>query len=472
MSIKSLGKQSLIYGFGHILARLVTFLLLPMYTHVFTPSQYGTISLAYAFIGFAMVLYRYGMDTALMKFSVQEDGKSRQNHITAIIISQFVTGIILSFMLHVFRDPLSWVVLGSANQEWISYIAIILFFDSIWNLPMLLLRSEERPVIYMSFSLLNVIMTMGLNIYFVIHLGKGVDGVFEANMIASGTIFILTLPILYNRIHIQSFNKGIIKKVLLFAIPFLPAGLFTMVMELSDRYLLEWLAGTSAVGLYSAGKKLGMLGLVIIMGFNMGWTPYFLKRVKEKDARSDFSKIATIFLGILGYLLLVVILWIPSIMRFSIAGKSLIGSEFWTCEPIVSAILIGYFFFGIYVLQLPGIYKEERTKWIPVFRLIGALIMIVSGYVFIPIYSEIGAAYSVILAFLGMSISIFIINNKTYKVPYNWLGIVFPLIFVVISTQFEFNTIERFGMIIVYPIVWFSFILNKDEKIGIKSLVQ
>jgi O-antigen/teichoic acid export membrane protein len=135
---------------------------------------------------------------------------------------------------------------------------------------------------------------MGLNIYFVIYLMKGVQGVFEANIVASGLIFLITLPIIYNRIDLQSFDKKIFKDVLLFALPFLPAGLFTMVMELSDRYLLEWLADTSAVGLYSAGKKLGMLGLVIIMGFNMGWTPYFLKRIKEKDARSDFSKITSI----------------------------------------------------------------------------------------------------------------------------------------------------------------------------------
>ena len=70
MSIKSLGKESLIYGFGHVMARMVTFLLLPLYTHYFSPDQYGIISLSYAFIGFALIIYRYGMDTALMKYAV------------------------------------------------------------------------------------------------------------------------------------------------------------------------------------------------------------------------------------------------------------------------------------------------------------------------------------------------------------------------------------------------------------------
>jgi Na+-driven multidrug efflux pump len=160
------------------------------------------------------------MDTALMKYSVQKNGESRKKHITVIILSQLITGLSISLLLYVFREPLAPIILGSTDTNWLSYIAIILFFDSIWNLPMLLLRSEQRPIIYVSLSLLNVFVTMGLNIYFVIYLMKGVQGVFEANIVASGLIFLITLPIIYNRIDLQSFDKKIFKDVLLFALPF------------------------------------------------------------------------------------------------------------------------------------------------------------------------------------------------------------------------------------------------------------
>ena len=82
MSIKILGKESLIYGTGHVLARLITFLLLPIYTHVFSPEEYGVVSLAYAFLGFSMMFYRYGMDTALLKYSVQKKGQDRDEYIS------------------------------------------------------------------------------------------------------------------------------------------------------------------------------------------------------------------------------------------------------------------------------------------------------------------------------------------------------------------------------------------------------
>ena len=93
MSIKDLGKQSIIYGFGHVLARLVTFLLLPIYTHTFDQGEYGILSLAYAFIGFALIIYKYGMDTALMKYGVQKLNLDRSKHITVILITQVLTSI-------------------------------------------------------------------------------------------------------------------------------------------------------------------------------------------------------------------------------------------------------------------------------------------------------------------------------------------------------------------------------------------
>jgi Membrane protein involved in the export of O-antigen and teichoic acid len=295
MSIRDLGKQSLIYGFGHVLARLITFLLLPLYTHSFTQEEYGAVSLAYAFIGFGLILYRYGMDTALMKFSVQTTGDEKIKHITVIIISQIITGIMFTLIFYLSRNLSAYWVLGVHKPDWMVYLSIILLLDSLWSLPLLILRAEQKATLFISFSLLNVVVTMFLNILFVVHLKNGIEGVFKANILASGLLLFTSFPIIIQRIKIRAFDKSTLIKILKFAIPFLPAGVFTMVMELSDRYLIEYMLGTKDVGLYSAGKKMGMLGLTAVMGFNMGWTPYFLKKGKERGARLEFSKITTLF---------------------------------------------------------------------------------------------------------------------------------------------------------------------------------
>jgi len=472
MSIKALGKQSLIYGIGHVMARLITFLLLPLYTHTFTQVEYGALSLAYAFMGFALIIYRYGMDTALMKYSVQKSGQNRKKYITIIIGVQAITGIVFTLLLYLSRNITAVYVLGINRPDWMIYLSVILFFDSMWNLPMLILRSEERAGPFIIFSLLNVILTMILNILFVVCWDSGIEGVFKANVIASSSVFFFSLPIILKRIKLSLFEKEALMKIVRFALPFLPAGIFTMIMELSDRYLLEFYLGTAEVGLYSAGKKMGMLGLTVVMGFNMGWTPYFLKRGKQKGARIEFSKITTLFLGIMGYVTVLVSIWIPNIMRFSIGGSTLIGSEFWACEQVVSTILIGYFFFATYVIQLPGVYMKEITSWVPIFRIIGASSLILSSVIFIPTFGFLGAAYSVVFAFIFMSMSIYFKTNKIYPIAYNWRGILYPIFFLIIIQFHIDDLITRALISLLYPTLWYVVAINKEEKTGLKRLFK
>ena len=472
MSIKALGKQSLIYGVGHILARLITFLLLPLYTHTFTQDEYGALSLAYAFMGFALIIYRYGMDTALMKYSVQKQGLERNKYITVIIGSQLITGILFTIILYWTRTYSAEYVLGLDRPDWMVYLAVILFFDSLWSLPMLILRSEERPIPFIFFNLLNVILTMALNIIFVVYWGQGIEGVFKANIIASSIIFFSTTPILIKRINLGFFEKEIFTIVCKFALPFLPAGIFTMIMELSDRYLLEFYLGTAEVGLYSAGKKMGMLGLTVVMGFNMGWTPYFLKRGKEKGAKIEFSKIGTLFLGLMGYITLLVSVWISNIMRFSLGGTTLIGPEFWECEPVVKVILMGYFFFGVYVIQLPGVYMKEITAWVPIFRICGALTLILTSMILIPQVGFIGAAYAVLAAFILMSLVIYYKTYRIYPVSYNWKGLLYPICVLLVVQIYEFDLLLKLFASILYPVLWYFAATTKNEKNGIKRFLK
>ncbi len=469
MAIKNLGKQTLIYGLGHVLARLITFLLLPLYTHTFTKEAYGAISLAYAFMGFAIILYRYGMDTALMKFSVQKDGKEKKEHTSVIIITQIITSITFSLILYLSRDSTAIYVLGVDRPDWMTFVIIILFLDSFWNLPMLILRSEEKAIPFIFFSLINVTVTMVLNIYFVVYNGNGVEGVFKANIFASGLVSVLSIPIVIRIIRFKLFDRKIFFKILNFSIPFLPAGIFTMIMELSDRYIIEWLLGTPEVGLYSAGKKMGMLGLTAVMGFNMGWTPYFLKRGKIDNAKDEFKTITTIFLGLIGFICFLVSLWISEIIRIPIFGTTLIGEEFWGCEPIVTLILIGYFFFGTYVIQLPGIYIKEKTKWIPVFRAIGAFVLILSSLIFIPIFGIIGAAYSVVIAFFSMSLAIYTKLQFIYPISYNWVPVLIPVFFLFIAYLGVKSITFKIFLTIIFPIIWYLFALDIKEQKALRK---
>ena len=230
MSLKTLGKESLIYGFGHVISRLITFLLLPIYTHAFSTKEYGIISLAYAFMGFALVVYKYGMDTALMKFSVQSEHSERKSYISSIYMLQFFTSLIFSVFLFLIRNSIAEPIIGINDGSLISLIAVVIFLDNLWNHHLLILRSENKSISFILLNLLNVIITMLLNVIFVLKWGYGIVGVLYANLIASAAVFILSLPIILKRFSILGINPEILKDVIKFGIPFLPAGLLTMVM--------------------------------------------------------------------------------------------------------------------------------------------------------------------------------------------------------------------------------------------------
>jgi len=472
MSIKSLGKDSLIYGFGHILTRLVTFFLLPLYTHIFTPEEYGVVSLAYAFMGFTMILYRYGMDTALLKYSVQKKGQEKGQYISTIYCIQVITSIVFSSIIFLSRGFITKVVLGVDKPEWIGFLSGILLLDTLWNLAVLLLRAEEKPISFVFFNLTNVLSTMGLNIFFVVFLKMGIGGVLLANLIASSIVFIFSFPIIVKRVSLTEIRPIVFETIIKFAIPFLPAGIFTMIMELSNRYMLNWMAGTREVGLYSAGHKLGIFGLIVVMGFNMGWTPYFLKQGMSDNAKKDFAQIATIFLGFLGFVITTVSLWITEIMRIPIGQQTLIGNQFWASEDIVYCILIAYFFFGTYVIQLPGIYIKEMTSWIPVFRAIGAAINILLNIIFIPKYGVVGSAWATVFAFMFMSLSVFIRCHKIYPVSYNWLAWFYPIIFMGVVFITNDDMLLRVVATLIYPIIWFLFVINNEEKSVLKNFIK
>lgn len=464
MSIKVLGKQSAIYGLGTVLGRLIPFLLLPLYTNVFTTEEFGVMALAYVLIGFVLIIYRYGMDTALMKFYVDADQDDKNKYFTIIFSAQVTTSLLFSTLLILSSGTLSPILLGTTNKVLMQLVSIILFFDALWMLPLIILRAEERPLSYILLAVMGVTVQFTLNIVMVVVLKLGVKGVLLANILSSASLFVFTLPIIIKRFRFNYLNNKMFGEILRFGLPFFPAGIFTVIMELSDRFLLEWLTDTATVGIYSAGHKLGMFGSLLVTGFNMGWMPYFLRRGKKPGAKLDFSRITTIFLGSMGFLIVLVSLWIDALVRLEIGGFSFFGADFWGSTKIVPLILMSYYFLGFYVLQMPGIYLKGKTDWVPVFRLFGASIMVVLCFGMIPVFTMLGAAWAKVISYGSMALFVWLKIRKDYSTPYNWIGILFPPLYLIIITlipgTFEFKIIATIG----YPLLWLMFILDPSSR--------
>ena len=456
MSIRKLGKQSLIYGFGHVLARLVTFLLLPLYTNVFTAREYGVVALFYTFLSFMNVIMRYGLGAAFLKFYVSADNSEKNAIFTNVITSLFITGIPFFLVWHGCRNFLSPIILGVHEPSFISIMGIIIVLDTIWSIPLLGFRAENRPGTFIIFSLLNVGITIGLNLFLILQMNMGIDAIFLSNLSASLVIFLLSLPFIYQRFEFVLLSKERWKSILTFALPFLPAGLFSMAMEVADRYILKLLTDLSTVGIYNAGYKVGMLMMLAVTAFNFGWQPFFLEQGRESDQEEMFGKITTFVLAGLGFIWLMLLLWADDLIQLKIMGYSFFGEEFQQSLPIVPWIALGYLFYGFYVLQTPGIFLKDRPGIAAWTRLIGATSNILLCFLLIPLYGALGAAMATCFAFFIMFLVMYRWNTKLYPIQLEWKKLCFITVFLIggflVSNAANDNQFTNILITGLYPI--------------------
>ena len=138
---------------------------------------------------------------------------------------------------------------------------------------------------------------------------------------------------------------------------------------------------------------------------------------------------------------------------------------------MIHVILLAYFFFGTYVIQLPGIYIKEITNWIPIFRAVGAIVNIGMNIYLIPIYGIIGSAWATVIAFVAMSSSIFLCTYKIYPIMYNWIAFVYPILYMGIVLFTGDDILIRSITTFFYPIGWYFFAINSEERTIIKSFI-
>ncbi len=423
-SIKSLGKQSIIYGIGHVAARLINFLLLPLYTNSISAHDYGIVSLVFVLIAFANIFFLHGMDSALLRFYGMEDSE----HKKATVFSTswwwvvFIS-IILVIGLYFLVPTLSRFTIGIENQKLLYLSCGILFFDALSTLPKILLRLQNRATTFVSVEMINVGIILGLNVWWIGKLHLGIEYIFISNLIASATVAIVLLFVNCQN-YKWDFNSNVKSEMLLFALPYIPAGLASMTNELIDRLIVKWMLNEEAVGLYSAGYKLGIFMLIVTMGFKFAWQPFFLGKAKEEESHKTFTKVGTWFIAVSLFIVLSITLFLNDLIQFELLGYTFLGDEYWNSVSIVPIVLMAYVFLGVFTIQLAGIYIHKKTKWIPIITGSAAIINIISNIILISNFGWQGAAWATLIGYIFMAIFQYYIVKRFYPLSWEWKKII------------------------------------------------
>jgi len=470
--IKSLSKDTLIYGTNTIVGRFLGFFLVPFYTNKFLPDEYGIITIIYSYIAILNVFFSIGLESGYMKFSsTLEVGSVKENFSNPYFIV-IANSFFLSTLIYLFAPELTGVFQVSQDYAYlIRYSALILFFDSIVLIPFAYLRLNNKAKSFAGIKIINISLNVILNIVLILYFNFGIEAVFISNLISSAVTFIMLIPVLRGIITFR-FNKGLIKELIYFSVPYIPAGIAANIVQIIDRPILKYLTDDKTVGIYTANYKLGIFMMLIVSMFEFAWRPFFLNNAKDPDAKKLFSKILTVFVAFASVVFLFLTVFIDNIVKMDLPfGSHLIGEAYWSGLEIVPVILFGYLFYGMYVNFMAGIYIEKKTKYLPLITGLGAAINVISNFILIPKLSFMGAAISTLISYFVMMAGIYIVSQKFYKVNYEYkkIGIIFTSLISVTAIYFILNSYMEINWIlkIVFPviyilIIYFTGIFNKN----------
>ncbi len=446
--IKSLGADTAVYGVSTIVGRFLNFLLVPFYTNVLATSQYGVVATVYSYIAFMNIVYMYGMESAYFKYaSTKEIGEDKEIFSTPFI-SVLITSLLFSGLIF-FNDarlaPLVEVPLHYADT--IKYSALMLLLDSVAVIPFAVLRLERKVKTFASIKVINIVINVAANVILLLKYHMGVEGIFISGVIASAASVVLLLPTITGKLQFH-FRTDLYKALLRFGLPYVPAGLAAMMVQVIDRPILLALTNESTVGIYQANYRLGIFMMLMVSMFDYAWRPFFLTHAKEPNAKEMYSRIMTYFVLFGSIVVLLVSLYVDDIVKIRVFHRFIINPAYWSGLGIVPIVLIAYLFNGMYVNFMAGIYIEKKTSHLPYITGIGAAVNVVANFLMIPKYGMFGAAWATLFAYAAMALALYIVSHKFYPVNYEFgrlLKIGIALIVVVLAHTFRHTLFPAVG---------------------------
>jgi O-antigen/teichoic acid export membrane protein len=425
----------MLYGLSTVVGRLLNYLLVPLHTRLFNPSEYGIITDFYAWAALGAVIYTYGMETAYFRFCNKEP-KSSANA-SKVYASGFYallfSSVILSLVLWVGADHWAGLLKHHGHSNYVRWFAIIFAVDAISALPFAKLRQEGRSVSYVALKFSNIIILIGLQLYFLwynppLPLVSGLtslDWVILSNVLANSLTLLLLVRVWP---PILDFRFSTLKPMWAYAWPLLLAGLAGMLNETLDRIMLKfrW-AGTTEealgqIGIYGAVYKLSILMSLFTQAFRMGAEPYFLGSAASihdddsTDARPTTPRYGEVFwyYSLAGWgIFLMVMLWVD-------AAKAFIGTAFHQGLPVLPILLAANLCLGWYYNHSVWFKRSDQTQWGLWLGLGSAVITVAGNWWGIPLYGYTACAWVTLLCYGTLFGTSVLIGHRKYPIEYPW----------------------------------------------------
>ena len=441
--MKSLAKDTAIYGLSSIIGKFLNYLLVPLYTYALARTDdYGIVTNLYAWTALLLVLLTYGMETGFFRFANREDYDAKSVYKTAYW-TLLSTSTLFALLVIVFQQPLASVLGYADHAEFVAMMFVTVAVDAFASIPFAYLRNQKRPILFAALKLLFVILNIAFNLLFLVILGKNdVFYVFLSNLMATGIQTLCLLP--FTMPKGGRFDGKALKEMLRYSLPLLVLGVAGIMNQTLDRILFPYLYpgedAQSQLGIYGACFKVAMVMMMFTQAFRYAYEPFVFSKHKDRqsvEAYADAMKYYIIF----SYLILLGVIFYLDIFRY------IVSSAYWEGLKIVPVVLWTYVFQGVY-FNLSFWYKlTDETKWGAYFSLIGLCITLVLQIVGVPIIGYWASCGSSLVCYFVIMVLSYVIGQKKAPIPYDMKSI-------------GGYTLLTFGLLAVYYYIRHYFELN------------
>ncbi|TDB68911.1 polysaccharide biosynthesis C-terminal domain-containing protein [Arundinibacter roseus] len=439
--LKKLAGETATYGVSTMLGRLLNYLLVILHTQLFVPAELAVQVQLYTYAGLSFVLYTFGMETAFFRFAQKET--DRTHYYNLIMSAVVLVSVVFSGSILLFAEPIARFIQYPEEVRLVRWMAIIMATDSIVAIPFARLRLEKKAKKFVRIRVVNILLNIGLNIFFLVICQDIIDGkyltVFQpvvslfynpaiapayiimANLVANLTFF------WFLRQEIRDFtflwNLSIFKPVWVYAFPIMVMNIAGATNLLFDRMFLQYLlpenfyAGRTtkdAIGIYGQAFKLSIFMNLSIQAFKYAAEPFFFSKAEDKNAPAVFAQIMKWFI------IVCVLMWVGICLNLDLLATLFLRKKIYHEGLIVVPwLLLGFLFLGVYYNLAAWFKLTDKTHYGTYLTLTGASTTALLNILLVPHLGYFGCA----LAFAGsgslMAGLCYYFGQKFYPVPYN-----------------------------------------------------
>lgn len=402
------------YGIGTVVLRAVNFVLLPVYTRYLTPTDYGTVALVVTVTSVLGIVYPLGLHGAVTRFYFSsDDPHHRRRLIGTFWLAITAAAFVLALTLDRWGGPLFARLFPTIPFSPLIRLGIWTAFFNVFGLvPLAVLQAEERAATYVTASFVSAVLTAGATLLLVVGYRMGGFGYLLgtlAGAVLSSVIYIgLSVRVMTLRPHWSGLLTG-----LAFALPLIPHGLASWVLDLSDRMLLGHYVPPASLGLYAIAVQFGAILGILATAINSAWIPYVYRRVAEDPEASDaFVRIVTVFAGVLSVSALWLALVGPDIIRW------LTSPGFYAAATLLPWIVAGYWCAGLYYAPCAFLFVSDQTKYVPVVTIVAGAINVAANIILMPRFGVVAAAWTTFGSYFCMLVLAWGFAQRVYPVRY------------------------------------------------------